>query len=167
MSDLPPSVYIETSIISYLCARDSRVADVMARQQATRLWWAQRNFFRCFVSNAVIEECRAGDPAAAQKRIDALHGLQVLEIDEQSESLANLLLEQKIVPGKARQDAVHIAIATLHQMHFLLTWNCRHMANADVMRKLKVFLDEAQLMLPTICTPEIFLGESKWKKTKF
>ena len=166
MNDPLPSVYIETSIISYLCARDSRVADLLARQYVTRLWWAQRNLFRCFVSNAVINECSAGDPVAARKRLDAMHDLPVLKIDEQTESLANLLLEQKIVPVKARQDAVHIATATVHQMHFLLTWNCRHMANADVMRKLKVFLDQAQLMLPIICTPEIFLGESKWKKMK-
>lgn len=102
MSNLPPSVYIETSIISYLCARDSRVADLLAHQRATRKWWAQRNHFRCFVSNAVIDECSAGDAAAARKRIDAMRDLSILNIDERITQLADSLVERKIVPVKAR-----------------------------------------------------------------
>ncbi|WP_295993908.1 type II toxin-antitoxin system VapC family toxin [Rugamonas sp.] len=129
MNDPMPSVYIETSVISYLCARDSRVADLLADQEATRLWWEKRNFFCCFVSNVVIDECGAGHPLAAKKRIAAMHDLPVLMIDERVRKLADLLLNKNIVPAKARLDALHIAIATIHHMNFLLTWNCRHMAN--------------------------------------
>jgi len=159
MNDPLPSVYIETSIISYLCARDSRVAIGRARQQATRLWWAQRNLFRCFVSNVVIDECSAGDPAAAQKRIDSMQGLPVLEIDEQTTKLANLLRAKKFFPAKSQQDALHVAAAIIYKMNFLLTWNCRHLANANVKTKLEVLLSGRQLRLPTICTPEALLGE--------
>lgn len=151
-------VYIETSVISYLTARPSKTIIGAAHQQISRSWWAKRFEFDLFVSQSVWRECAAGDPDAAQRRMAALEGLDILTVTEEMIGLAEALIDKRLLPANAVEDALHIAIATLHQADFLLTWNCRHIANPMVQEGIAEFLVQKGLFLPIICTPEELLG---------
>jgi hypothetical protein len=154
-----PSVYVETSVVSYLSARESSSLIGAAHQLVTRRWWDRRNLYRCFVSDVVIRECRAGDPTAALRRLDAIRECSSLAINDQAIEIAEALLDLGIVPKKAAEDALHVAIATAHGMDFLLTWNCRHIANPVIQAGIAAHLENVGLLLPFICTPEELLGE--------
>ena len=107
-----------------------------------------------------MRECAAGDPIAAQKRLAVLADLPLLLIDELALSIASELVQNKIVPAKAAEDALHIAVATVYGVDYLLTWNCRHIANPEMQREISGFLEQKGLYLPFICTPEELLGEN-------
>jgi len=151
-------IYVETSVISYLTARPSKTIVAAAHQQITQAWWAFRSDYELFVSQSVWQECAAGDPVAAQHRLAALEGIPVLAVTEEMVRLAEAFIEKAIIPAKAIEDALHIAISTLHHVDFLLTWNCRHIANPVIQEKIAIHLDESGLLLPIICTPEELLG---------
>ena len=151
-------IYVETSVISYLTARPSKTIIGAAHQQITLAWWDLRSDYELFVSQAVRQECAAGDPVAAQKRLAALDGIAVLAVTRDMIRLANAFIEQAIIPAKAIEDALHIAVSTLHHVDFLLTWNCRHIANPVIQEKIALHLEELGLFLPIICTPEELLG---------
>jgi hypothetical protein len=151
-------VYIETSVISYLTARPSKTIIGAAHQQITLAWWELRSDYELLVSQSVWQECAAGDPVAAQKRLAALEGISVLAITQDMIRLAESLIEEAIIPAKAIEDALHIAVSTLHHVDFLLTWNCRHIANPVIQEKIAVHLEQLGLFLPIICTPEELLG---------
>lgn len=151
-------VYIETSVISYLTARPSKTIVGAAHQQLTLAWWMQSSEYELFVSQAVWQECAAGDPEAARKRLAVLEGMAVLSVTEEMIRLAQSLIAQGIIPAKAIEDALHIAISTLHRVDFLLTWNCRHIANPVIQEKIAAHLEQQGLFLPIICTPEELLG---------
>ena len=151
-------VYIETSVISYLTARPSKTIIGAAHQQLTQSWWERRFEYDLLVSQSVWQECAAGDPDAARRRLAALEGLDVLAISEEMISLAEALIAQRLIPAKAIEDSLHIAIATLHHVDFLLTWNCRHIANPVIQEGIAEFLGQRGLFLPIICTPEELLG---------
>jgi hypothetical protein len=159
MGNLLPSVYVETSIVSYLSARESSSLLGAAHQLVTRRWWDRRHLFRCFVSDVVIRECRAGDPTAAQRRLDSVREFSSLAINEKAIEIAESLLALGIVPKKAAEDALHVALATAHCMDLLLTWNCRHIANPVIQARIAAYLESIGLLLPFICTPEELLGE--------
>ena len=106
----------------------------------------------------VWQECAAGDPEAAQKRLAALAGIPVLAVTHDMIRLAGSLIEQAIIPARAIEDALHIAVSTLHHVDFLLTWNCRHIANPVIQEKIAMYLEPLELFLPIICTPEELLG---------
>ncbi len=159
MENQLPTVYIETSIVSYLSARESSSLIGAAHQLVTRRWWDRRNLYRCFVSDVVIRECRAGDPTAALRRLDSVREFSSLAINERAIEMAESLLALGIVPKKAAEDALHVAIATSHGMDFLLTWNCRHIANPVIQARIASHLEHVGLLLPFICTPEELLGE--------
>jgi len=159
MENLLPSVYVETSIVSYLAARESSSLLGAAHQLVTRRWWDRRNLYRCFVSDVVIRECRAGDPTAANRRLDAVREFSSLAISEKAIEIAESLLALGIVPKQAAEDALHVAIATVYGVDFLLTWNCRHIANPVIQARIAVHLESIGLLLPFICTPEELLGE--------
>lgn len=152
------TVYVETSIISYLAARPSKTILGAAHQQLTLTWWAHRHNYDLFISQTVWRECSAGDPDAAARRLAALKGLGVLTVTEEIVTLAEALIAEGALPLKATDDALHIAIATLHRIDFLLTWNCRHIANPIIQEKVADFLENKGLFLPIICTPEELLG---------
>jgi predicted nucleic acid-binding protein len=154
-----PSVYVETSIVSYLAARDSPSLVGAARQLLTRRWWEKRDGFRLFVSDIVLRECRAGDPVAALRRLDSLRGLPSLVTTERCADIAEALIARKILPPKAAEDALHVAVATVHGMDILLTWNCKHIANPIMQTEIAGYLEIIGLSLPFICTPEELLGE--------
>lgn len=113
------------------------------------------------MSESVLRECGAGDTEAAQKRLDVLADVPLLLINEQALSIAEALVEQGIVPSKAAEDALHIAIATVYAVDYLLTWNCRHIANPEIQRGIAAYLEQIGLFLPFICTPEELLGEEE------
>jgi len=154
-------VYIETSFVSYLVARRSRDLIVAARQQLTIDWWEnERLKYELFVSEVVLDEARAGDADEVTKRLVALAGLPLLDITPGATKLANQLLTNGILPPKAGRDALHISLATVHGIDYLLTWNCRHIANAHVRKMIGKSFQAAGYDPPVICTPEE-LGESK------
>jgi hypothetical protein len=151
-------IYVETSVISYLTARPSKTIIGAAHQQITLAWWEQRADYELLVSQSVWQECAAGDPVAAQRRLAALEGMSILAVTQDMIRLAESLIEQAIIPAKAIEDALHISVSTLHRVDFLLTWNCRHIANPVIQEKIAVHLEQLGLFLPIICTPEELLG---------
>ena len=153
-------VYLETSFISYLTARPSRTIIGAAHQEVTRDWWSRkRRAFDLRISELVVRECAAGDQEAARRRLDAITGIARLEINEQVEQIAVGLVQRGLVPPQVAEDALHIAIAAAHGVDFILTWNFKHIANPTMQYRIAGFLDEINLALPFICTPEELLGE--------
>jgi len=149
---MKPKVYIETSIPSYLTAWRSRDLIVAANQEITKEWWDSREQFDLYISALVIQEAGAGNPEAAQKRLDQLDDIPELNITEEVERFAEVLIQKVPLPEKARIDALHIAVAALSGMDYLLTWNCTHIANAILRPKLEAICREFGYEPPTICT---------------
>jgi hypothetical protein len=150
---MKPTVYIETTIPSYLVARPSKLPRLQADQATTRQWWNQHaGDFEMFVSDVVIREVRRGDAAMAEDRLAKVQSLPVLTLTETAESLANLLLE-KVIPVQAIGDAAHIAVAAVNGMDFLLTWNCRHINNRYTIRRIEKCCADAGFACPVIATP--------------
>jgi len=152
-------IYVETSVISYLTALPSRTIIGAAHQQITMAWWETRSQYELLASEAVLRECGAGDPDAATKRLAVLKDVPLLLITEEALQIAESLVERGIVPIKAAEDALHIAVATVYGVDYLLTWNCRHIANPELQRGIADYLEQAGLFLPFICTPEELVGE--------
>ena len=150
---MKPKAYIETSIVSYLTAWQSRDLVLAAHQQVTRDWWDSRGNFELFASQFVLDEAGAGDEAAAASRLAALADTAVLEVTEGAILLAEQLIAGGGLPSQARVDALHVAIAAVHGMDYLLTWNCRHIANAALRGKIEELCRQAGFEPPTICTP--------------
>jgi len=147
-------VYIETTVISYLTAWRSPQLVMAAHQEATRQWWDdERHHFELFISEAVIEEATAGDPQAAQKRLATIQDIPELRITDKVRDLSKALLEHGRLPKKASLDALHIATATANGMDYLLTWNCRHIANATLQKTMRKVCEDSGWVLPVLCTP--------------
>ena len=127
-----PSIYIETSVISYLVGwLNQRDLVVAHNQQFTREWWSgKRSGFELFISPVVIDEAKKGEPGLAAQRLNYLADLAVLNVTEEARSLSREFLRLAGLPKKAELDALHIAVAALNGMNYLLTWNCTHIANA-------------------------------------
>ena len=152
-------VYIETTIVSYLTARPSRDLILAAHQQITIEWWENRRAdFDLYTSQFVIQESSAGEAAMAQKRLDALDGIALLAVSQEALDLARALIEKGPIPEKAKVDALHIAVAASNGMDYLLTWNCKHIANAEMQIGIGKFCRAAGFEPPVICTPEELLG---------
>jgi len=153
-------VYLETTVVSYLVARPSRDIVVAAHQELTRQWWeVQRARYHLVVSDLVLREASAGDPAAAEQRRAILDGVDIIAADDAARDLAAQLLDHGAVPAMAAEDALHVAIAVTNGVDYLLTWNCSHIANAAIRHA----IDEvcvANGYLPTVlCTPEELMEE--------
>jgi hypothetical protein len=151
---MKPTVYVETTIPSYLTAWPSRDLVRAAHQQITREWWAQRTGFDLFTSRLVVQECQAGDAQAAADRLAALAGIPLLEQETEAAELADALLRDVPLPQKAASDALHIATAAVHGMQYLLTWNCTHIANVTLRPRIEAVCRAAGFEPPLICTPE-------------
>jgi predicted nucleic acid-binding protein len=154
------TVYIETSIIGYLTARPSNNLILMANLEATREWWeTRRDQFTLYISQVVLDEVARGDAEIATKRLEILRDFPLLEVSEAVQNLAAQFLGKSNLPPKAADDALHIAAATVYGLDYLLTWNCRHIANAQIQKKLAQISLDAGYELPTICTPYELMGE--------
>jgi hypothetical protein len=153
------TAYIETSIVSYLTARPSRDLLVAAHQQLTVTWWEQqRAHYELFTSQVVLAEARAGDPEAAQRRLAVLERLPLLDVTDAAITLAAALISGQALPAQAAQDALHLGIACVHGMEYLLTWNCAHLANARLRSRIEQVCRDAGYIPPIICTPEELEG---------
>ncbi len=155
---MKPTVYIETSVVSYLTARPSRDLIVAAHQQLTRDWWdrALPNF-DAFISAIVMEEASKGDAQAAQQRLEKVSSFQLLDVLPEVQELADLYFSAAEIPEKARADSYHLSLASWHGMDFLVSWNCKHIANGKVKRIVDEINAEHGIRSPIICTPEELL----------
>src|SRR5439155_5062353 len=151
---MKPKLYVETTIPRLLTAWPSRDVIIAGQQQATRAWWDERRErYQLFVSVLVMKEAKRGDATAVAERIRALRECRVLPFPTEAEDLTRALLASRLIPAKAEADAAHIAIASVHGMDFLLTWNCRHIANATIVEKLRAICEREGFPAPVICTP--------------
>jgi len=150
-----PSVYIKTTIISYLTSRPSKDLVQRAHQRLTRTWWqTRRSEFELYVSPLVLQEAAGGDPVRARHRLAMLRGLPVLGPTTDAIHLSRALLERGAIPKKAEVDALHIAIAAVNGIEYLLTWNCTHIANARMRSKIEAVCRVEGYEPPVLCTPE-------------
>jgi hypothetical protein len=149
------TLYMETTIPSYLTSRPSRDLIIAGHQQVTKEWWEKRRgAFEIYISQLVIDEASAGDPDAARERMLLLQSFATLDITPEVGHLASAILASGILPRKAATDAAHIAIAAVHGMDFLLTWNCVHIANAVIAKAVARICRQHGWESPVICTPE-------------
>lgn len=153
------SVYIETSILSFLRSKPANHLVSAARQLVTRRWWEKdRAACRLFISQAVLEEVAQGNAELAAERLRLTEGIQVLELSDEVLEIVNVLLSRAVLPEKARVDAIHVSVAAFHGVDYLLTWNCTHIANAKLIPKVNDVLTELGYIAPYICTPDEMLG---------
>jgi hypothetical protein len=153
-----PTLYLESTIPSYLTARPSRDLIVAAHQQITHEWWQQaRRNFDIYVSEAVLDEISAGDPDAASRRLALTEGLPILALTEEVGSLAIEYQHGLGLPRSARLDVVHLACAVVYELDYLLTWNCAHLANGVVIHRLQKVNTVLGRATPVIITPEELL----------
>jgi hypothetical protein len=151
---MKPRLYIETTIPSYLVARPSPLIRIAADQQTTREWWEQRRGeYELFTSAIVLDESSVGDAAMADARFASLSGIPLLDENADAKSLSRHLLEESIIPAVAAPDAFHLAIAAVHRMDFLLTWNCKHLHNPHLERRIEAACHAHGWESPVICTP--------------
>ena len=148
---------METTIVSYLTARNSRDLIVRAHQEITRQWWRKRSDFDVFASPLVLEEAGRGDVRARSRRHRLLRDVSLLEVTEESRVVARRLLTKGPVPAQAEGDALHIGVAAAHGMEYLVTWNCRHIANAWMRPQIEEIIRELGYEPPVLCTPEELL----------
>ncbi len=147
-------IYIETSVVSYYTNRPSRDLVTAARQQVTREWWEERaHHFDLYISVLVLEEAGCGNRAEAQKRLDALDGIPIIRISNEAEELAGALIAGPI-PEKSAEDALHIALAAVNGIDFLLTWNFRHINNAMMKKHIIKIVENYGYECPVLCSPE-------------
>ena len=149
------SVYIESSVISYLVARPSRDVVVAAHQAITEAWWqSQRAEFDLFVSSLVIQEISRGDASASEKRLQAVENIPLLATSPEAQRLAEDLLAKGAVPANSEEDALHIAIAAAGGIEFLLTWNFKHINNAQTKAVITTVVESHGFACPILCSPE-------------
>ncbi|MEI6084737.1 MAG: type II toxin-antitoxin system VapC family toxin [Verrucomicrobiota bacterium] len=153
------TVYLETSFVSYLVSEPGRDVIVAGHQAITREWWQfERHKFTCFVSQVVRDEASLGDAEQVRRRLDAIAQLAELPALPAAESLTMALVESGVFPAKAVRDAAHVAIAAAAGVDYVLTWNCKHLANEQVRRRAAEIVAARRLQMPKICTPEELLS---------
>lgn len=156
-----PRIYIETSVISYLTARPSRDLIVAAHQQITQDWWEHRQQqYSLYISQYVVDEAAQGDPAAAQKRLQAIEHLPEIDTSDSVEMLAKALIEHQALPQNSRLDALHLAVAAVNGIEILLTWNFKHLANAVAILKAESVCRQCGFEPPRIVTPLQMQGDT-------
>lgn len=154
------TLYVESSIVSYLRQRPSSNVVRAARQVLTHRWWnSERSNYELVVSQYVIDEISAGDPTLAADRLRALDGIPLLPPALEIQEIAAAIVSRAILPPKAEVDALHIAAVAHHRIQYLLTWNCTHIANAKILPRIHKVLNERGIPIPIICTPEELLGD--------
>jgi predicted nucleic acid-binding protein len=154
------TIYIETSVISYRVARPSRDIIVLARQEITAEWWdTVLPHLDAYVSPVVLDEIAGGDQQAQALRLQLVANMAPLAVDERIISLAEAICEEIRFPERAQADAYHIAIPSVHGIDYLVTWNCKHIANAFMLRKIEQIVQAKGYTMPVVCTPEELMEE--------
>ncbi len=149
------TVYLETSFVSALVTDRTDVASLY-RREASRDWWAnQATWHRLFVSNEVIRELsRPGFPGSSEA-LRWVADVPALAITDEALGLAELFVRQMVMPRPAGGDALHVAIATVHEIDYMLSWNVRHLANPNKIKHLQQSCLRVGLVPPAIITPEL------------
>ena len=154
------SVYIESSVISYLTARPSRDLVIAGHQTVTAEWWEDCRFqYDVYVSPLVVEEISAGDTSAAAERLRAIADIPSVAVAAEAESLASALLAANAIPANSARDALHIAIAATQRIDYLITWNFKHINNASTRTMVNSAVSDFGLACPVLCSPEELMGE--------
>ena len=157
---MKPKLYIESSIVSYLTAEPSGDLITAARQALTQQWWNEKRFdYELYISEFVVSEVQAGDAPMAARRIDALAGIAEIGLSEAAAEFATMLVDEGPLPRRAALDALHIAVAVMGGIEYLLTWNFTHLANATIRSQIERKCRSKGLEPPIICTPEELLEE--------
>jgi len=161
MISMKPTVYIETSVISYAASKPSRDLIVAAHQQITAEWWdTVLPHYQAFISPVVLDEISRGDADAIQLRLKKSEAFAILEILPEVKQLADTYFLKLDVPQKARADTYHLALATWHGIDYLVSWNCTHIANAKIRKALEEINGRENIRTPGICTPEELMEET-------
>jgi predicted nucleic acid-binding protein len=151
---MKPTVYIETTIAGHLTSRLPKDRIIAGQMLETRRWWKEsRGHFESFTSQAVLLEAGSGDPAAAAERLEAMRSVPLVPVTDGAKALADFLIRRNALPSKARVDALHLATAAANGLQYLLTWNCRHLANATLQAKIQEVCRDWGFEPPVICTP--------------
>ena len=149
------TVYVESSVISYLASRPSRDLVTAARQTITLEWWEERRRqYEVHISTLVEEEISRGDSSAAKRRLAYVAEIPALEVTAQANTLAKDLLKQRAVPKNSAEDALHIGIAAATGMEYLLTWNFKHINNAETKTMITKVIEAHGFVSPVLCSPE-------------
>jgi predicted nucleic acid-binding protein len=149
------SIYLETTVVSYYTSKPSRDIIVLAHQEITRQWWPRAlERYDIFISEVVIEEAELGDQEAAKRRLEELKDFPLLELNDKVEEMAKVYMEKLEIPEKSFRDATHLAVASVHNIDYLVTWNCTHLANGEVIKELMKINESFGIHTPIICTPE-------------
>ena len=161
MENEKKSLYLESTIPSYITAKESKDVIKAARQSMTKLFWEQERVkYRLIVSQYVIDECKLGNPEAAQKRLELIANIPVLEESEEVNKLAVVYQNLLGIPDKAKTDSFHLAICVIARVNFLLSWNCAHLGiNAYI--KIRDYNEKHGLWTPLLVTPEYFLNQDE------
>ncbi len=153
-------VYIETCVVSYLSGRLSRDVVIVGRQEITReIWPLLTERFDCYVSALVREEIERGDPEAAGSRLAVLAGMMALAISDEARDLAKAMIQNGLMPSRFAEDALHIAIAAMNGMDYVLTWNFRHLNNVQMKVQIANFLEDYGFEPPVVCSPDELFGD--------
>lgn len=161
MDSTKATVYLETTVVSYIVGRASRDILVLGHQEISRRWWDEcRQDYHIYASPSVVQEAERGDPSMAAKRMEILRQLELLAPAQAIQELANGIMEALYLPPKASFDALHIAFAVYYEVDYLLTWNCAHIANGRCLKLLSEFALSEGMWFPIICTPEEMVGRN-------
>ncbi len=154
-------IYVETTVVGNVAGRIQTNPDVAARQRDTRHWWDWASkHYELVISQLVLDECQGGDPEAARERLEVVKSLTVISINDDARLLARLLGEKGAVPVSEPRDALHVAVAAVQGVQYLVTWNCKHIANATLRSKIEKTCIEAGHSPPIICTPPEIPGDN-------
>lgn len=154
-------VYIETTIISYLTARPSKNILATAWQELTKEWWThRRTYFDLFTSELVLAEAYKGDAEAAQRRLNHLEDIPIIATTDSAIEFARRLINEGPLPEKAIDDALHIALSAVHRIDYLMTWNFKHIDNAEMKPSIRELCVLHGYHYPEICTPQELMGEN-------
>ncbi|MBX7155377.1 MAG: type II toxin-antitoxin system VapC family toxin [Candidatus Kapaibacterium sp.] len=152
---MKPTVYIETSVISYYCSRPSNNVVIAGHQQTTYDWWENyKDYYDCYISNYVVTEISRGDLYASVKRLESVQGLPLLPISNETDLLANLYFTELPIPEKSKVDAAHLAVAVHHNIDYIVSWNFKHIVNEHVRKLIEKINLENNLKTPRILSPE-------------
>lgn len=158
---MKPSAYIETTVVSYLTAWPSRDIVRLAQQRQTLDWWnTRRQHFDVVCSELVEQEASAGDASAAAERLKIIRDLPLLDITSDAHSLASAIVSALQFPTRAQADALHVAIAAMNGVDYLLTWNCRHLTNAVLRPRIERVCRDHGFVPPVICTPAELMDQA-------
>ncbi len=159
MEEDKESIYLETSIISYYTSRPTSDPTARVHQEITRNWWPiATKRYDTFISQMVIDEAAHGDPGAVKKRLEEIKDFVVLEITEEIRNLSKIYEVELKIPPKAIGDTVHLAVTCLNNIDYLVTWNCTHICNGEIIKKLIKLNKQLDVHMPIICTPEQLTG---------